>query len=263
MNKDILLYENLKLHKYNQKNKPKNVHIGQRKLLLCEIAFLTRFAHESNTVVYAGAAPGIHIPYLASLFPQHVFECYDLSNFEIEESDSVHLHREYFSDEVAKKYKGILFISDIRSTRGGTHERSVDIDNIAQEKWVHIMKPAAAMLKFRPPFDITGSYIYLDGEIMLQPWSRNTSAEVRLIVQNSKKTKEYCIDEFESKMSYLNNVLRMKKQEVSWDLLYELHIWNDYYDKYKISINRETFLSENILKVCKLLKRDIHGKPIA
>eukprot|EP01113_Clastostelium_recurvatum_P023757 TRINITY_DN2832_c0_g1_i3.p1 TRINITY_DN2832_c0_g1~~TRINITY_DN2832_c0_g1_i3.p1 ORF type:complete len:258 (+),score=73.19 TRINITY_DN2832_c0_g1_i3:51-824(+) len=59
-------------------------HWGQRKLLLSEIEFLSRFASasaagpssssssssSSMVVVYAGAAPGTHIPFLQRLFPR-------------------------------------------------------------------------------------------------------------------------------------------------------------------------------------------------
>jgi hypothetical protein len=49
------------------------VHWGQRKLLLTEIEFLTRYGHLSDTVIYAGAAPGTHTAVLAALFPKHKF----------------------------------------------------------------------------------------------------------------------------------------------------------------------------------------------
>ena len=52
-------------------------HWGQRKLFLSEVEFLTLFIHDVRArspppkriiVVYAGAAPGNHIPYLFDLF---------------------------------------------------------------------------------------------------------------------------------------------------------------------------------------------------
>ena len=41
---------------------------GQRKLIMMEISFLSRYSSPGDIVVYAGAAPGIHIPYLAGDF---------------------------------------------------------------------------------------------------------------------------------------------------------------------------------------------------
>ena len=42
---------------------------GQRKLLVSEINFLTNYSHLSNTVLYIGASPGIHLNTLIKLFP--------------------------------------------------------------------------------------------------------------------------------------------------------------------------------------------------
>ena len=62
------------------------IHWGQRKLLMSEIEFLTEHASEvpkmlflsfyssdnnqSQWVIYAGAAPGTHINFLADMFPE-------------------------------------------------------------------------------------------------------------------------------------------------------------------------------------------------
>lgn len=61
------------------------LHIGQRKLLLSEVDFLTDYARKGDTVVYAGSAPGIHLPYLASLFHSKAlrFELYDPRKFSL------------------------------------------------------------------------------------------------------------------------------------------------------------------------------------
>jgi hypothetical protein len=45
-----------------------NQHKGQLKLLLSEIDFLTDFARHGDTVVYAGATCGSHLPILARMF---------------------------------------------------------------------------------------------------------------------------------------------------------------------------------------------------
>ena len=43
-------------------------HLGQLKLLLSEVEFLTPFYGKQMRVVYAGAAPGVHVPILAEMF---------------------------------------------------------------------------------------------------------------------------------------------------------------------------------------------------
>src|SRR6185312_13213560 len=66
----LVVDENHPRRKYQRRgwdNKKTIRHWGQRKLLLSEILFLTRWGHLGKTVVYAGAAPGSHIPYLSTL----------------------------------------------------------------------------------------------------------------------------------------------------------------------------------------------------
>jgi hypothetical protein len=97
-----------------------SLHLGQRKLFIAELRFLCHFlasSQDSALVVYAGASPGHHIPYLASLFPKVVFHLYDPSPFGIAANKQCYLHRQFFSDEIAEEWgrKGCdLFISDIR-----------------------------------------------------------------------------------------------------------------------------------------------------
>ena len=44
------------------------IHLGQRKLLLTEVSFLTGHGNLSKNIVYIGAAPGHHIEFLSTLF---------------------------------------------------------------------------------------------------------------------------------------------------------------------------------------------------
>lgn len=60
------------------------MHVGQVKLLLGEINFLTQYASpdaerggEFTLCVYAGSAPGIHDAYLAQMFPRTIFVLID------------------------------------------------------------------------------------------------------------------------------------------------------------------------------------------
>lgn len=58
-------------------------HWGQRKLLLSEIEFLTHYAREGDVVLYAGAAPGNHVRFLAeNMFPRLRFILVDPARFE-------------------------------------------------------------------------------------------------------------------------------------------------------------------------------------
>ena len=177
------------------------IHWGQRKLLISEIEFLTIHWDPKlipNPIcVYAGAAPGIHIPFLSKLFPQVTFHLYDPARFEIQSTNKILLFNEYFTDEVASRYAGrndIFFVSDIRTTG---HERKfrellsragfTNFDNKGnpigpqdqikalqlqanqenedqiwgdmnmQQQWVLIMNPEHALLKLRFPYSFDGS----------------------------------------------------------------------------------------------------------
>ena len=90
------------------------IHWGQRKLFISELMFLTRYGDLAQNIVYAGAACGTHIPYLAYLFPNHNFTLIDPCQFSLrqdildkEDYDKrIHIFQEYFDDEFAKKFVG-------------------------------------------------------------------------------------------------------------------------------------------------------------
>lgn len=147
------------------------VHIGQLKLLINEIEFLTEKIHISNYnnthIVYAGAAPGMHISVLLDMFPGLNWHLVDPNKFcdslvyKCKNMNNVELVNDYFTDKTAKHYfntlkrknKTILFISDIRCGPEATDimEEDIDRDNIYQAKWHKIMKSDYALLKFRIP----------------------------------------------------------------------------------------------------------------
>lgn len=172
-----------------------SLHSGQRKLLLVETEFLTEFGKLAKTVVYAGAAPGIHIRILAKMFPDNTFELYDPRPFSkrLENVPNIHIHQDYFTDEVAAKYKSTpsLFICDIRSGDSGDRdfEEHVTTNMQSQMRWVEIMHPIQSLLKFRLPFT-PGVTKYLDGKLVLQPWAPVMSAECRLVT-DGKSTRDY------------------------------------------------------------------------
>src|SRR5205085_2868428 len=96
---------------YSRPKKEKTtVHWGQRKLFLAELAFFNLFldfkAVPQPQVVYAGAAPGNHIPLLASLFPAMTWHLYDPAPFQIKATPQINLHPENFTEVVAKQWAG-------------------------------------------------------------------------------------------------------------------------------------------------------------
>ena len=149
-------------------------HFGQRKLLLAEIEFLTislgeilsepLFAEKKFVVIYAGAAPGYHMPLLINMFPFFEYYLVDPADFKLAETTGkVTLKNAFFDDEMATKlrevYKDyeILFVSDIRTANYRILVRldielKVEKDLEDQMGWLRILRPFKSLLKFRLPY---------------------------------------------------------------------------------------------------------------
>ncbi len=202
---------------YNSKYefKYQNYHWGQLKLLLGEIDFLVQFSGESKIVVYAGAAPGTHIPFLARMFPDRLFILYDPeldAKFIIRPTPNIAIRREYFTDEIAKMYRGmrVMFITDIRTPKPkGSSKKFEDLirANMAMQKgWIKIMEPYNSLMKFRLPFE-KGSTVYLKGQIFLQTFAKKDSNERRLRPTSIQET-GYDHTHSEQQMFYFNTEYR-------------------------------------------------------
>lgn len=168
----------------------KNKHMGQVKLLLSEIDFLGEHAREGDTVVYVGAACGMHIPTLDAMFSTLClrWHLYDPDDFSTEVhawctregvSSRVRVCQKLFTDADATSFResnATLLISDIRSSRtdpSSGHHSDADIvrDQAMQMGWVMAMNPRACCLKFRGIFGYTDAnryFQYLKGEMRLQ-----------------------------------------------------------------------------------------------
>ena len=211
----------LKYQRRGWDNKKTIRHWGQRKLLLSEILFLTRWGHKSKKIIYAGAAPGCHIPFLSSLFPEHKFVLVDPNPFQITENENIQIINDYFTDELAAGFKeDVLFISDIRTAdwrqmNPAENEEYIIKDNNSQMKWIQLMQPAKSMLKFRCPYpDVVGGKTKMyKGEIVLQVWPPPSSTETRLVVDDVLELVEYDNLEYEEQLFYHNNVNRYKKYQ--------------------------------------------------
>lgn len=243
---------------------PKAVHSGQRKLLLSEIEFLTRvLSKEKNlgkggsyTMLYVGAAPGIHIPLLANKFPEVKFILYDPAKFDIAPSSQIEIHRELFTDEkveIYKKTENLLFVSDIRSTPkqfdpnqsgfDSSFEQEVIFNMEQQKKWVTELQPLRSLLKFRLPYndpenprDEQETFKYLDGILFFQAYPPEQSGETRLEVGLPLKETGYFLAQYEQQMFYFNTRYRIQSfshysQFYGWsyDTLREYFILQNYY----------------------------------
>lgn len=170
-----------------------SLHIGQRKLAVEEVQFIVEALEKYpniHYVVYAGAAPSVHMGYVSALFAGRIkFLLVDPADFHInldykapidirvayaESSDGlvewfaaawcdIAVYQGFFTEEIARdcgKYlQDYLFMSDIRTC---SNDASVPYDydvihNLASQfVWLHDMaagvSPRAYMLKYRAPY---------------------------------------------------------------------------------------------------------------
>lgn len=229
------------------------IHWGQRKLLLSEIEFLTKFGVSGSTVVYAGAAPGTHIHYLIELFPELKFVLVDPAPFssKLTKSQRCLVRQELFTDDLAQEYARcdkVLFVCDIRSCdysllSDPDVEDKVLEDMRSQQRWHDIIQPIKSMLKFRLPWT-QGCTEYLAGDVYLQAFGPTTTTETRLVpyghgrvLWNNKK--------YEEQMFYFNTVTRVARYAHSmpvgkpgygldycYDCRSEVEILSEYLRKY-------------------------------
>jgi cap2 methyltransferase len=187
------------------------LHWGQRKLLACETQFFTRHMSldASDLVVYAGAAPGDHMEALLVMFPHAKFVLFDRRRVRVARSDRVEVRREFFTDESASEFAGrsdVLFVSDIRTD--ADREDCIADDMTAQMRWTRLMRPRAALLKFRLPW-FEGSTRYLCGELLLPIWGRPTTTECRLVVTKVDDECDYDNQTYWEEMAHFNKVTRV------------------------------------------------------
>lgn len=252
------------VHKERYNSGVRKYHLGQLKLLMSEILFLSKMAKDGNKVVYVGAAEGYHSSYLADMFPKLTFDLWDATPFKIEPRPNIKLFKRYFeledAEEYAKEGNNILFISDIRNLEIGvaklfienddSYDKIIEEDNEKQRIWVTTIKPIAAYLKFRPTYS-PGTTKYFGGKIYLQPYSP-LSTETRLLATDFNTMIDYDNIEFDEKLAYFNYRQRinqfpssykkiMEKYKIVyiWDNIYAFNILSFYVKKYRSSESEE------------------------
>jgi hypothetical protein len=105
----VILYDDIKDSLKYQPDTSKNnmgLHIGQRKLLLSEVQFLTK--HSVKYCIYAGSAPGHKTHFLAQLFPDIKFILIDPNQFDLVLADIPNnekiTHRHQKNDDITHIY---------------------------------------------------------------------------------------------------------------------------------------------------------------
>lgn len=192
---------------------------GQRKLLVSEINFLTRYGNRSDTVLYAGAGPGTHLNVLIELFPsikKWIF--YDPQEIKVNKdahAAEITIVNDYFTADNAREYadKNILFISDIRSFPRNMGKPPPYIANEAIVRDMKLQKDCItngkfvmSLLKFRMPWKV-GQTLYYDGSLFLEPWSGEYSPELRLATDGSVQ-RTYSHSKLDNQMYHYNRNVR-------------------------------------------------------
>jgi hypothetical protein len=235
-----------------------SVQWGQRKLLLVELFLLLNYYAEmfkevkNVHLVYVGAGPGIHIPFITEIFKEITFHLYD-TKFSFDPFPNTVLYRKFFDEEEALKWRDncSIFLSDIRNPKfhkvDDTHmkemEKFVAEDMNKQKEWVEIIRPKLFMLKFRLPYYFEELNIetieYLDGKILKQPYAKRVSTETRLI-GTEIKYREYNVKKYESQMFFHNKWIRTEyKFENPFsgiEPLWPPELLNDYDSVYEILV---------------------------
>jgi len=260
------------------------LHWGQRKLLLSEIEFLTLVGGPQHPVVYAGAAPGSHLPQLAKMFPEHTFYCYDPAPFNPRTLNITNLqtYQMLFTDEIALAYKdkNALFVCDIRTADCSIDDfndvdESIETDMNDQQRWCALMQPVAALLKFRLSWK-PGVTTYMNGQIFLPVFGPKTTTESRLLVIGKPLTanstspvpeekeafslelRDYDNTEYEDQMFYFNTRQRSalyphdvcgEGLDHCYDCRAEIHILSEYCLRV-VGMHLETSEQQQKLNTC-------------
>lgn len=183
-----------KPYKHTRYTPLSSVHLGQRKLLIAEIYFLTNYSHLSNSIVYVGASNCLRIPILCRLFPNKHFVIFEIKSFPQSVikfarkfPKQLTLREEKFPPQVLPY--DFIMISDLHS------------DSLKEEekKWLKIFKPVAVMTSFCLPYIDTKDkendklVPYFKGKMLKQAWSGIKSSETRMILTRD----DICNDEMQ------------------------------------------------------------------
>jgi Poly A polymerase regulatory subunit len=284
---DELLKENDNEEPYRRRkdDEKKALAYGQRKLLMSLISFLSKHYNSKEVskpvLVYAGAAPGVNIKIVASLFPEFTWHLYDPAKFKIKMdiTKKIIVYQKKFDNETAKywakqnqKNKNVFFVSDIRTadyTKAkdlNENESQILEDMRLQKEWVEIIKPIKTQLKFRLPYpggSRPNEIEYFTGILYRQVFAPQTSTETRLVLTSPEfKYQTYSCEKYQSQMFYHNVIVREtfeyendfvdgKELVNDWDSCCEVLIWLDYLKNRKKDISKKKVLelSENATKL--------------
>lgn len=230
---------------------PRNIRV--LKLFFSELLFLSNNARDGDTILYIGAAPGIHLLKLTDMFPKCKFDLWDPLQIDdgLKQKKNVVFHNAKFTEEDAKNYIEIanecLLITDIRdisiyATYVKTLESIPVVDSIltndmqTQLRWCKIIRPRKAFLEFTLPYT-DKTVPYLSGNIYLQPFGA-LGTETKLSTSNYHAMVIYDSKTYNHRMHFHNLDIRCRPYispawyQITekyglcdiWDVVYSLYI---------------------------------------
>lgn len=139
--------------------------------------------------------------------------------------EALSLRQRYMLRPCSDQDPQVLFISDIRTV---SHEKGVESDMQLQMELTCMLKPYQASLKFKLPYSDTypQTIHYLDGTLMLQPFTRPWSHETRLFTLKGEdilKTTQYSRNKYNSQLFTHQSMTRSSLHQ-NTDLAKETHI---------------------------------------
>ena len=167
--------------------------------------------------------------FLSSLFPEHKFILIDEDKFLTQETNNVQIINQKFTKELCeqyakdgKKYLLISSLSDEDKLKYGQQDipqKQIEL-NVEKQineimEWIKVLKPIKAMIKFRCPYPTEfdkPSIQMLDGDILIAPWGCHSRTEARLITSADKEMIEYNLKDYEEKLFYINDDVRIEKE---------------------------------------------------
>ncbi len=200
-----------------------------KSMLIVETFFLMKTAKDGDKVVYIGGSPGDHINALAAMFGKLTFDVYDPKPMpKIANTDNLAVFQEAFTNAHAEKYSTMttLMISDIRNSAYRAVSVAMTNDDIkanammivddmeSQRRWMTLMKPRYAFVRFRPLMKVESAALgltsaeYPTGCHVLMPYAKVMTNSVMLITTPDSPVATYYHKDVISRLIWHNTVVR-------------------------------------------------------
>lgn len=105
------------------------------------------------------------------------------------------------------------------------NDAAVTVDNLYQRKWVELMQPSKAFLKFKLPYE-DGKTEFFEGPLYFPVFGPATTTECRLVCDAKSKLVEYDHAVYSDELFFFNTVLRSSLYEHSVEVLGLCHCFD-------------------------------------